>query len=138
MSDAVRDCPDEDPTPTAAVVSAAVALLREAEAAAQRTREEADRYARDREHDVELLLAKARRVLRAAEVRAAVIVANARLEAAEVIDLDALAAESDDELGHVIAPGATTLRRSPTQLDHLFASAINHAVDSALGPDDPS
>lgn len=137
MSDAARDH-HEDPTPTAAVVSAAVALLREAEAAAQRTREETDRYVRDRERDVELLLAKARRVLRAAEVRASVIVANARIEAAEVIDLDALAEESDEELRHVIAPGATTLRRAPTQLDHLFASAINNAVDSALGADEPS
>ncbi len=109
----------------------ALELLREAEAAARRTRAEADRYARERTREADLLVAKARRLLDAAEAKAGAIVTTARSEARHVIDLDALAAASDDDLGHVIAPGAAALGRAP-RLDKLLASAIANAVDHAL------
>lgn len=120
-----------DPSPADAVAGA-LALLRHAEEAAGRTRADADRYARQREHDADLLVAKARRLLVAAEEKAGVIVAVARSEARQVIDLDALAASSMAGLGQVVAPGATTLSGGPTRLDSLLAAAIANAVDHAF------
>jgi hypothetical protein len=113
-------------------VAGALALLREAEEAAQRTRQVADQYARQRQNEADLLVAKARRLLVAAEAKAGVIVATARSEALQVIDLDALATWSMDDVGHVVAPGATTLSHSPTRLDSLLATAIANAVDQAF------
>jgi hypothetical protein len=120
-----------DPSPAEAVAGA-LALLRDAEDAAGRTRAEAERYARQRQNEADLLVAKARRLLVAAEEKAGVIVAMARSEAGQVIDLDALAASSMVELGQVVAPGATTLSGGPTRLDSLLAAAISNAVDHAF------
>ncbi len=110
-----------DPAPTGASTPAAAAMdiLREAEAAAAATRAEAERYARQRERGADLVLAKARRVLVAAEEKAAVIVATAHDHVRTVIDLDALAADDAS------APEGT-------RLDGMLASAIANAVDSAF------
>jgi hypothetical protein len=120
-----------DPTPTDAVAGA-LALLRDAEDAAGRTRAEAERYARQRQNEADLLVAKARRLLVAAEEKAGVIVAVAHSEARQVIDLDALAASSMLGLGQVVAPGATTLSGGKTRLDSMLAAAISNAVDHAF------
>lgn len=119
------------PSPADAV-SEAMALLRDAEDAAGRTRAEAERYARQRQTEADLLVAKARRLLVAAEEKADVIVAVARSEARQVIDLDALAASSMVDLGQVVAPGATTLSGGATRLDSMLAAAISNAVDQAF------
>jgi len=111
-------------------VAGALALLRDAEEAAARTRQEADQYARQRQNEADLLVAKARRLLVAAEEKAGVIVATARVEASQVIDLDALTAAMDEV--RVVAPGATTRSHGPTRLDSLLATAIANAVDHAF------
>jgi len=74
---------------------AARALIDAAEEEATRVLAQAAYEARRREHEAEMLLAKARRVLVAAEEKAVVIVASARADAAAptVLDLDA---EVDD------------------------------------------
>jgi hypothetical protein len=112
-------------------VAEALALLRDAEAAAGRCRHEADQYARQRQNEADLLVAKARRLLVAAEEKAGVIVATARVQAQQVIDLDALTA-STDAVGQIVAPDATTLSHVPTRLDSLLATAIANAVDHAF------
>lgn len=116
-----------------ATVAFAVArdLLERAEADARRTLIEAERFAHQREQEAEQLLAKARRVLLAAEDKAAVILAVARAQAADGrIDLTVW----DDELGQVVAPGATRLARGgqTARLDGMLAAAIAHAVDDAF------
>ena len=104
-------------------------LMEAAAGEADALRAEAASYARQREREADLLVAKARRVLAAAEAKASVIIATAQflphLSGDEVIDLDALA--------HVIAPGASVLQGAfPSRLDGLLASAIAHAVTDAF------
>jgi hypothetical protein len=112
---------------------AARELLEGAELDAGRTRAEAARYARQREQEADLLVQKARRLLVAAEQKAAVIVATARTQVPpqldDVIDLD--------HLGHVIAPDGAVLRHraTPSRLDEMLASAISHAVTDAFPVD---
>jgi hypothetical protein len=109
--------------------TAARALLERAEQDAARIRGEADRYRRQREQEAELLVAKARRLLAAAELRAASISraaaaaappasgpAGADGEGARVVDL-AAADEGD--------------RTVPTGLDRMLQSAIERAVDGS-------
>lgn len=111
-------------------IEQAIALLREAEGIAEGAREEAERYLQQRRLEADLLIQKARRVLLAAEAKAAVIVATARDHAPlvkdGVIDLDAIS--------HVIAPGGSVLSdgSAPTALDRLLESAIAHAVTDAF------
>jgi hypothetical protein len=106
-------------------------LLDHAATEATRCREEADRYARQRELEADLLVQKARRLLEAAEEKAAVIVAMARAESGaagagdRVIDLDALAVAPQ--------PPADGI---PAGLNDLLASAISHAVSHAFAQDD--
>lgn len=103
------------------------------EADARRARADADRYVRLREQEAEMLVAKARRLLIAAEQKAAVIIATARAQVADgALDLTEPAAE--DDIGRVIAPGAARLYLGdhPTRLDRLLASAIAHAVDDTF------
>lgn len=106
---------------------AARELLDDAAAEATRRRSEAERYARQREKEAELLIQKARRLLYAAEEKAAVIVAMARAERdadRRVIDLDALQRAD--------APGAAAADGIPSRFDDLLASAISHAVADAF------
>jgi hypothetical protein len=108
-------------------------LLHGAELDADHTRADAERYARQRELEADLLVQKARRLLLAAEEKATVIVATARAHSPVddvLIDLDAL--------GHVIAPDAAGLgdTASPTRLDEMLASAIAHAVTDAFPLDE--
>ncbi|MFZ6004119.1 MAG: hypothetical protein ACOYXM_09320 [Actinomycetota bacterium] len=117
-------------------IARAIALLREAEGIAEGARDEAERYLQQRRLEADLLIQKARRVLLAAEAKAAVIVATAR-EAAPlvrdgVIDLDAIS--------HIIAPGAAVLSDGsvPTALDRLLESAIAHAVTDAFPAGGPA
>lgn len=110
-------------------IAQAIALLREAEGIAAGARDEAERYLQQRRLEADLLIQKARRVLLAAEAKAAVIVATARdrsLVKDGVLDLDAI--------GHVVAPGASVLSdgSTPTALDRLLESAIAHAVTDAF------
>lgn len=125
---------------TAAAVSGSVdgfagarELLERAQSDAQQARADAERYARLRQQEADLLVAKARRLLVAAEERAAVIIATARAQAADgTIDLTLVG--DDDEIGRVVAPGASRLWRGehPTRLDRMLAAAIAHAVDDAF------
>jgi hypothetical protein len=111
--------------------AAARALLERAEQDAARIRGEADRYRRQREQEAELLVAKARRLLAAAELRAASISRAAATappapnpgggEAAMVVDLPAAEAPEGDGQAHVI----------PTGLDRMLQSAIERAVDGS-------
>ena len=108
-------------------------LLERAEADARGARADADRYVRLREQEAEMLVAKARRVLTAAEQKAAVIIATARAQVADgTLDLTELG--SDEEIGRVIAPGASRLYLGdhPTRLDRMLASAIAHAVEESF------
>ncbi|MEO7428255.1 MAG: hypothetical protein ABIY48_02625, partial [Acidimicrobiales bacterium] len=91
----MRDVPGNAPeVPADGAVAGALALLRDAEQVAGHTRAAADNYAHQREREADLLIQKARRLLLAAEAKAAVIVAGARTHgqagADKVIDLDAL------------------------------------------------
>lgn len=137
--------------------AAARELLSQAEDDAAEVRAAADRYVRQREAEAELLVAKARRVLAAAEARSATMRRAADLPADdadhrspattspeggdEVIDLDALAGSPP-----VAAPASPA--RRPVRLvvdatrpsdadgfDGILASAVTHAVDRALTPD---
>ena len=83
MGDTVREQPEEAPLDVAGAMAAARLLLAAAEADATRLREDAVRYARQREQEAELLVAKARRVLSVAEERAAGIVVAARTQSRE-------------------------------------------------------
>lgn len=112
---------------------AARILLDGAAFEAARHRSEADRYARQREREAELLVQKARRLLYAAEQKAAVIVATARAEQADrVIDLDVLASRA---MGGGGAP-ADDPGGIPPRLDQLLAAAISHAVSDAFAEGD--
>lgn len=105
-------------------------LLETAAADAAQRREDAERYARQREQEADLLVQKARRLLFAAEEKAAVIVATARQldpEDDRVIDLDALGGSRD--------PASPDQDGIPSRLDELLASAISHAVSDAFAPD---
>ncbi len=107
--------------------------LERAEVEARGIRAEADRYARKREQEAELLLAKARRVLVAAEQKAAVIIATARSQV-EDGSIDLRDGEPADDIGRVIAPGASRLYLGghPSRLDRMLAAAIAHAVDDTF------
>jgi len=112
-------------------------LLQQAEADAARLRTDADRYARQREQEAELLVAKARRLLEVAEGRAASVSAAARapqpaprhllVEAqavAPTIDLDPLASPPDPA-----EPQPTRIR---SDLDRMLADAIAKAFDGSF------
>lgn len=109
--------------PAASEVSDAYAaareLLRRAADDADGIRAEADLYSRRREQEVELLVAKARRLLEVAEEKAAAMAAGG--PAPPALDLDALVAEEDER-----APAV------PTALDQLLRSAIGRAVDKSF------
>ena len=108
-------------------------LLERAQAEAGAIKAEADGYVRQREQEAELLVAKARRVLVAAEQKAAVIIATARAQAADG-DLDLRDGDPDGDVGRVVAPGAARLYLGdhPTRLDRMLAAAIAHAVDDTF------
>ncbi|MGQ0431718.1 MAG: hypothetical protein ACT452_04840 [Microthrixaceae bacterium] len=114
------------------LIAEAIRVLAEANDVAAATRAEADRYARRRRSEADLVLAKAQRVLLAAEAKAAVIVRVAGAHHAgpdEVIDLDALAAE-------VPEPAPARLPSEPTSdLDRLIEAAIGRAVNHAFPVD---
>ena len=139
----------------AAVVREAYAaardLLRRAEEHDEHVRAEADRYARRREQEVELLVAKARRLLEVAEGRAAAIESgvvtlgtggppprhlrhdDAHGPSAPDVDLTTTDPQPDDD-------GAPSLdltaperaQRIQSDLDRLLAQAIAHAVDRSF------
>lgn len=115
----------------ALVVSEAYAtareLLRIAEEHAEQVRSDADRYARRREQEAELLVGKARRLLEVAEARAAAIESAAGHREATTPPPRHL--RRDDTLD-LDAPDPTQRIRS--DLDRLLAEAISHAVDSSF------
>lgn len=116
-------------SPIADALDAARQLLALAEAEAATLRTEAEAHARRRSQEAELLVAKARRVLEAAEARAAVIVSTARSSVAAEIVLD-VRSEAD-----VLAVGPRPARRATpraTRFDSLLATAIANAVDDAF------
>jgi hypothetical protein len=135
-----------DPVEVTASFTAARELLLGAEVEAARIRTDADRYARQRAQEAELLVAKARRLLGAAEEKAALILATARAgspaappaEPVAVIDLTGtdpvvtVASDADSSRAGRGAPGGP----APTELDRMLASAIAHAVEASL-PADP-
>jgi hypothetical protein len=109
-------------------------LVERAIAEARAAKADADRYVRQREQEADLLVAKARRVLVAAEQKAAVIISTARTQAADgTLDLTQLES-ADDDIGRVIAPGASRLYvgNHPSRLDRMLASAISQAVDDTF------
>jgi hypothetical protein len=101
-------------------------LLREAEAEAEQTRADADRYVQQRQREAELVVAKARRLLSIAEERAAAMDAGAfRLPAAdEPATIDLTEAQPP-------APAA----RGASALDSILATAVSRAVERALPAD---
>ncbi len=113
-------------------------LVERAIAEARAARADADRYVRQREQEAEMLVAKARRVLVAAEQKAAVIIATARSQV-EDGSIDLWDGEPADDIGRVIAPGASRLYLGghPSRLDRMLAAAIAHAVDDTF-PEDAS
>lgn len=133
MVDGTTSTDGARPMDARAAFGAARELIDGAEHDADRTRAEAMLYARRREQEAELLIQKARRVLVAAEERAAVIVETARAQAAsgidQVIDLD--------ELSRIIAPYASVLQSgaAASRLDEMLASAIANAVTDAFPAD---
>ena len=150
MADEVQEQPGEGDLPLDQAFGAARALLAQAQADADRLRADADRYVRQRESEAELLVAKARRLLEAAEAQAAAIrsagggllaAAPAVPEPDLVIDLDALAAEGPSAPA-ATSPGRRPLRpvsgSSPTPVgsadgfDGILATAITRAVDRAF------
>jgi hypothetical protein len=130
--------------------AAARELLHRAEAQAEQVRSDADRYARRREQEVELLVAKARRLLEVAERRAAAIESAAghrddappprhlRREArhgpvrAETGPTSAAPLPREDADGATLDLDAPDARRIRTDLDRLLAEAIAHAVDRSF------
>jgi len=126
MSDKPATTPQSGPTITLPPVSAAMTVLAEAEVVAGSTRAQADHYARQREAEADLLVQKARRVLEAAEAKAAAIVSAARTEAqrgpVHTIDLDAPSPDEVAEPDHL----------EPSELDRLIDGAIGRAVSDAL------
>lgn len=129
MSNVATNGPGVGPAGTTDSIAAAMALLRDAELVADDVRAEAERYASQREREADLLIKKARRLLFAAEAKAAVIVATARAQSPSLID-----GVLDLDLGHFIAPGASVLPRvgPPSELDRLLEAAIDHAVADAF------
>jgi hypothetical protein len=135
-----------DPVEVTEAFAAARELLQGATQEADRTRADADRYARQREQEAELLVAKARRLLAAAEEKAALIIATARAQAPAVAAGEGLALD-DLTTGAPLAPSldldadrpvvAAARRSAPTELDRMLASAIAHAVEATL-PADPT
>lgn len=116
-------------SPIAGALEAARQLLALAEAEAATLRAEAEAHARRRTQEAELLVAKARRVLEAAEARAAVIVSTARSSVAAEIVLDVRSE------GDVLAVGPRPARRvapGATRFDSLLATAITNAVHDAF------
>jgi hypothetical protein len=108
---------------------AARELIVRAEEDAARIRAEADRYRRQREQEAELLVAKARRLLEVAEVRAASIASTPAMPRADgaaptVVDLDRLVRDAP-------APPAAEVV-VPTGLDGMIKSAIAKAVDRSF------
>jgi hypothetical protein len=132
--------PDDRTTEAAAVRDAyatARELLLRAEEDAARIRAEADRYVRQRHLEVELVVAKARRLLAIAEERAAALdagtapLAPAASSAAEpdtVIDLTGDDAVRDSDP----APG---VGRRSTGFDSILAGAVSRAIERALPTD---
>ena len=130
--------------------AAARELLRRAEEHAEQVRGDADRYARRREQEVELLVAKARRLLEVAEGRAAAIESGVvppgaggppprhlRQDDAHVtqpadIDLTAADLRSADAEAAALDPAPARTMRIQSDLDRLLAQAIAHAVDRSF------
>jgi len=130
MGESVEEQPGGAPTGVASAMSAARELLAAAEVDAAGIRAEADHYARQREQEAELLVAKARRILSVAEEKAAGLLVTARSHG-HGLDLDEPVVSvpidevTDDQLRRIVAPRAA----SPMGFDGRLASAIASAVD---------
>lgn len=113
-------------------IAAAMTVLRDADMAAERTRAAADQYAARRQREADLLVQKARRLLVAADVKAAVILGTARVQSQrpsdQVIDLDSVSRVE-------AADAAAALGAGDSEFDRLLESAISRAVTVAF-PDD--
>jgi hypothetical protein len=129
-----------DPVVVTEAFAAARELLQGAEQEAARIRQEAEQHARQREQEAELLVAKARRLLGAAEEKAVLIIAAARAQAPSAAAGEAIVFEQLADLGAPRPAPADVEPASggqPSELDHILASAIASAVDAAL-PAEPS
>jgi len=130
-----------DPVDVTSAFAAARDLLQGAELEAERTRSEADHYARQREQEAELLVAKARRLLVAAEERAAIIIATSRSQAADPAAMDAAPIVIAAGLEHPATTAESGAegedRALPGQLDRMLAAAIARAVHDAFPLDEP-
>ena len=119
-------------TNEATVVSEAYAaareLLRQAEVDATRLRADADRYVRRREQEVELLIAKARRLLEVAEGRAAAMAAARAAPPAAAADH----APAPTERVAIDLNAGTAGGRLQSELDRLLAHAIGKALDRSF------
>ena len=129
--------------------AAARELLSRAHDDAAEVRAAADRYVRQREAEAELLVAKARRVLAAAEARSSTMRRAPAPPAASadepdlVIDLDALAASPAAAEPVLPAPARRSVRpvveatrsEGADGFDGILASAVSRAVDRALTPE---
>jgi len=124
------------PLDLAGAMAAARELLARAESDSAAVRADAHRYVRQREQEVELLIAKARRMLSVAEEKAAGILVAARSQA-RVIDLDGSTVSvpidelTEAQFGRVVSPRTLV----PTRLDAMLASAITSAVDLTFAQD---
>ena len=131
----VEEPPGGAPTGVASAMSAARELLAAAEVDAAGIRAEAHRYARQREQEAELLVAKVRRILSVAEEKAAGLLLAARshgpvLDSDEPVVSVPLDDLTDDRLRRIVAPRAA----SPMGFDGRLASAIASAVDRTFPP----
>lgn len=122
----------DDGLPAPAATSAfraARQLLDDAAAEAARIIDEAQREARTRQREADLLVAKARRLLEAAEAKAAVVVATAQAAGPGPTLLDL----TDGSLRRIVAPDATVLPRGSlaARIDEIVASAVAQAVEEA-------
>lgn len=127
--------------------AAARELLSRAHDDAAEVRAAADRYVRQREAEAELLVAKARRVLAAAEARSSTMPRAPAPPAASadepdlVIDLDALAASPAEPVPpsparRSVRPVVEATRSEGADgFDGILASAVSRAVDRALTPE---
>jgi hypothetical protein len=117
-------------SPIGDALDAARRLLAAADVEAARLRADAEQQARRRELEAELLVAKARRLLEAAEARASVIVATARSSmAADLPDVDL---RSDVDLTSVGLGPARRVGSGGNRFDSLLAAAIASAVGDAF------
>jgi hypothetical protein len=114
--------------------AAARELLRLAEEHAEQLRSDADRYARRREQEADLLVAKARRLLEVAEGRAGAIESAAGHPSLPAPPPRHLRRDDGPESleESIDLDAAKPAQQIRTDLDRMLADAIAHAVDGSF------